>query len=68
VTKCVADRVYVMLSFFGAACTIGASQQMFLQQGELEFEGHAEAVALQTVIAYVRLSRMGLRTQFVRIV
>ncbi len=40
-----------MLSFFGAACTIGASQQMFLQQGELEFEGHAEAVALQTVIA-----------------
>ena len=41
---------------------------MFLEQGELEFEGHAEAVALQTVIADAQLSRMGLRTQFVRIV
>jgi len=57
VTKCVADRV-----------AQSAQANKCLQQGELEFEGHAEAVALQTVIAYVRLSRMGLRTQFVRIV
>jgi hypothetical protein len=41
---------------------------MFLEQSQLEFGGHAETVALQTLIAYVRLSRMGLRTQFVRIV
>ena len=63
------NRVHVKLSFFSAACAIGATEEMFLERRKLRFiEDQASAVAFQIVIGCMWPLRTQVGTQPDRIV